>query len=302
MLFLARLVLCILLLAPAIVFSGDGPADPALYENKWLVIIGNYRSFDMAEDANNKGGYHASILLSTHFENLVPGWYVLVMKEFFSKKQAQEFSQELMDVQGIENYIKNCGQLFFSDEQRYRIVELDDEDYSSMGPYTFYHIGNESPDQKKTVSFESHEEDPEEFPVVRMIHDTNAFYELYVFANTEDIAWSSRSDKFAFVDYDALYLGGDQRLYILDVHTFAHVDFSLHELIEGEDFENRSMLTLYNLEWLASGDGVIFSMDVDFLGTSGDDMVDRHRIEKLGENFGSSSPVFAGNYIVYLKP
>lgn len=297
-----RYVFCLLLLLTALPYAADGSVDPELYVNKWLVIAGNYRSYDMAEQANNTDGYDATIVLSTHFENLIPGWYMLVMGQFTTKNKAQTFSQALKESKNIESYIKYSGQLFYTHDQGYRIVELDDEDYFSMEPFTFYHTSDESPDQKKIVSFVSHEEDPEEFPVVKMTHDAQAFDDLYVFAHADDIAWSRRSDKFAFVDYDAFYNGGDQRLYIIDIYTAGHIDFSLHELIEGEDFGNRRMLSLYNLEWLASGDGVIFCMDVDFLGTSGDDMIDQHRIDDLGAYFGTNSPVFAGNYVVYLKP
>lgn len=297
-----RFLLYSLFLIPALIFAKRTDADPAFYENKWLVITGNYRTYERAEEINDIDGYNASIILSTYFENLVPGWYTLVLGKYSDKAQALDFSQELSRARGIKSYVKYSGQLFFSDESQYRVVELDDEDYFAMEVITFYHAGGESPDQNKNVFFVDHEQDPEEFPKIEMLNSIHACDNLFVFADEEEISWSPGSDKFAFIGYDALYNGGDQRIYIVDTRTYSHIDFSVHELIEGEDFDNRDKLTVYNLAWLESGNGIIFCMDVDFLGTSGDDMIDQHRIEELGEEFGTRSPVFAGNYIIYLKP
>lgn len=276
--------------------------NPLTYENNWLVIIGNYRTYSQAEDVNVTEEYNATILLSTYFENLSPGWYMLVKGAYDTKAKALAISQELSDTKGIDNYVKYTGDLFFFDESGYRIAELDDDDYFALAENTFHHIGEKSPDECRWVLFEDHEEDPEEFPVIRTVHDAECIENLFVFADEKDIAWSPKSDKFVFIDYDAFYNGGDHQLIIVDVFTHEYISVLVHDLIEGRDFDGRSMLTVYNLEWLASGGGVIFSMDVDFLGTAGDDMIDKHRIEKLGEDFGTRSPVFAGNYIVYLKP
>ncbi len=281
--------------------------NPLTYENNWLVIIGNYRTYSQAEDVNVTEGYNATILLSTYFENLSPGWYMLVRGAYDTKAKALAISQELSDTKGIDNYLKYTGDLFYSDESKYRIAEyriaeLDDDDYFALAENAFHHIGEKSPDEGRWVFFEDHEEDPEEFPVIRTVHDAECIENLFVFADEKDIAWSPKSDEFVFIDYDAFYNGGDHQLIIVDVFTREYISLLVHDLIEGRDFDGRSMLTVYNLGWLASGDGVIFSMDVDFLGTAGDDMIDKHRIEELGEDFGTRSPVFAGNYIVYLKP
>jgi hypothetical protein len=291
-----------LLLAGASLDAAGGSTEPVQYADKWLVIAGAYRSFDAAVQAKTTTGHNASIVLSTYYENLVPGWYILVMGDYSTRVEAQDVSQKLKHTKNIDNYVKYSGSLFFSEDEGYRLLEISDEDYSEIQPDMFYHCGSESPDQRKTVSFESHEEDPEEFPCVLTASDAQTFNNIYVFARTEDIAWSLKSDKFAFVDYDGLYNSGDQRLYIIDINTLKHIDFSLHELIAAKDFSGRRKLSVYDLAWSGSGDAVIFCMEVDFLGSSGDDMIDQHRIADLGQDFDRSSPVHVGYYMVYLKP
>lgn len=187
-------------------------------------------------------------------------------------------------------------------ETEYDVVELSDEEYDSLSAEAFYFYGDTSPDDSRWVLFVDHEEEAGQFPLIRTDQDATPVSGLCLFAECEDIAWSPDSKLFAFADYDALYYGGEQYLYVVEVYEGENFHVSLHKLIEGKELGNRDKLTVHNLSWLPESNAILFDLEANFLGSAGDDMMDRHRIEELGEDFERDDPVRAGNFIVYLNP
>jgi len=180
----------------------------------------------------------------------------------------------------------------------YSVTELSEEEYNVITDSAFYFYGERSPDDRRWVLFPDCEEEAGQFPLIRTEQDGTPIRELCVFAEVEDIAWSSESDWFAFIDNDLLYNGGDQFIYCVNVFTEEYVRISLHDIIDPEIVGKRSDLLVTDLGWLPSNDGVIFSIEADYLDFSGDDMIDQHRIEKLGDLFNSYDPLHAGCYVV----
>lgn len=184
-------------------------------------------------------------------------------------------------------------------ETEYEVVELSDAEFDSLSVEAFYYYGDRSPDDSRWVLFVDHEEEAEQYPLIRTEQDGTPVSDLYVFADAEDIAWAPNSKSFAFADYDAFYYGGDQYLYVVEVYEGKHFHASLHDLIKGRDVGKRDKLIMHNLGWLAEDQGIFFSLEANFLGTSGDDMMDQHRIEELGEDFERDDPIPAGNFVLY---
>jgi hypothetical protein len=180
----------------------------------------------------------------------------------------------------------------------YSVTELSEEEYTLIADSAFYYYGERSPDDSRWILFPDHEEEVGQFPLIRTVQDGTPIYALCVFAEVEDIAWSPESDWFAFIDHDLLYNGGDQFIYCVNVFTEKYMAVKLHRIIDEEKVGMRRELTVTNLGWLPSDDGMVFSVDADYLGTSGDDMIDQHRIEDLGDLFGHYDPLHAGYYVV----
>jgi len=189
---------------------------------------------------------------------------------------------------------------FISAQDRYTATELLEEEYNRVTDDVFYYYGEHSPDDSRWILFPDHEEEVGQFPLIRTAQDGSPIYALCVFAEVEDVAWSPESDWFAFIDYDALYNGGAQFIYCVNVFTGEYRCIRLHEIVEHEDIGKRSKVLVMNLGWLPTNDGVVFSIEVDYLGTSGDDMIDQHRIEDLGDFFEQDDPVHAGYYVVQI--
>jgi hypothetical protein len=180
----------------------------------------------------------------------------------------------------------------------FSVIELSEEEYTTVADSVFYHYGENSPDEKRWVLFPDCEEEAGQFPLIRTEQDGTPIYELRVFAAVEDIAWSPESDWFAFIDNDLLYSGGDQFIYCVNVFTGDYIGIRLHEIIDWEALGKRRQLVVTGLGWLPSNDGIVFSIDADYLGTSGDDMIDQHRRDDLGDLFGYYDPLHAGNFVV----
>ena len=183
-------------------------------------------------------------------------------------------------------------------ENGFSVTELSEEEYTTVADSAFYHYGEDSPDEKRRVLFPDCEEEAGQFPLIRTAQDGTPIYELCVFAEVEDIAWSPRSDWFAFIDYDLLYNGGDQFIYCVNVYNEEYICIRLHEIIDQDRVGKRSELCVTGLGWLPSNDGIVFSIDADYLGTSGDDMIDQHRIEDLGDLFEHDDPMHAGYFVM----
>lgn len=182
----------------------------------------------------------------------------------------------------------------------YTAAELSEEEYNLLVDSAFYFYGEHSPNDSRWILFPDHEEEASQFPLIRTEQDGTPIYELCVFADVEDIAWSPKSDWFAFIDYDLLYNGGDQFIYLVNVFTEEYYGIRLHDFIEQTDIGKRNHLLVLNMGWLPSNDGVVFSIEADYLGTSGDDMIDQHRIEDLGDLFNLYDPLHAGYYVIQL--
>jgi hypothetical protein len=289
------------LLLMRVVFCGPSDSETVMrYENKWIVIVGNYMTCADAETANVRENYGAEIVLSTHFDDLNPGWLMLVKGGYETKQIAQAVSDTVKQEDRIDAYVRFTGDLVDFDVRQYRVVGLEKTRKQYYDEHSYRYASFVSLDRTFTVEFQAHREDPSDFPVIKTKNHEIFFEDLYVCA--DEVIWSKSGMKFAFIDRDFYASSGDFGIVLIDLETEQHMYVELLELLTLNEYDDREMIVVKDVRWLSSDDGIVFSLDIDYLGYSGHPGIDMVRQEQLGENFNKEDPVKVGDFAVFLEP
>lgn len=84
-------------------------SQEAHLQNKWLVILSGFEEKEQAIESSKKYDLETEILLSDDYDNLNPGWFIVVIP-FDNENAALSKSKELKDKR-INNYVKYSGNL-----------------------------------------------------------------------------------------------------------------------------------------------------------------------------------------------
>ena len=114
--------------------------------------------------------------------------------------------------------------------------------------------------------------------------------------------WSNDSRYVAFGDDDIYAGSGNQGFLIVDVRQKTFIAIESVKMGAEQEHGKRDMFKLSGICWLPPGDRVMFSLLVDFMGSSGHPGIDEERKDRLGDNFGKSDPLELGTYLFYLEP
>lgn len=276
-----------------------GPDEIARYENKWIVVVGSTRDLKEAWRTKESGDYEAEILVSTYYSKLEPGWFVVVAESHKSKRSARAASLKLKN-KLIASHVKFTGPLYDFATKKYRIEKV------AAGPVReylrsagFVHKQDDSPDGQTSVSIRG--QDPTSSVLLVRRGEDEAFVEK-LFFQAEEVFWSKDSKRVAFGDDDFYAGSGNQGFLIVDVEQKTFVKIETNKLIPEKQHGQRDMFKLSGICWHPASDRVMFSLSVDFMGSSGHPGIDEERKDRLGDNFGKKDPVDLGSFVVYLEP
>jgi hypothetical protein len=277
-----------------------GAGEIARYENKWIVIVGSTRDLKEAWRMKESGDYAAEILVSSYYSKLEPGWFVVVTGSHKSRRGARAAFLKLKN-KLIAGYVKFTGPLFDFAGKKYRIEEV------AAGPDRLYlrsagfvHKQEDSPDGQMSVSIRGR--DPtSSVLLVRRYEEDEAFVDR-LFFQAEEVFWSQDSKRVAFGDDDFYAGSGNLGFLIVDVEKKTFVKIETTKMSPGKKHGQRDMFKLPEVCWLPPGDRVMFSLSVDFMGSSGHPGIDEERRDRLGDDFGKKDPVDLGTFVVYLEP
>lgn len=279
-----------------------GLSCPALggggYENKWVVVLGSTRDLKEAWRIKAGGDVDAEILHSTLYSELEPGWFVVVAEGGQTKGGARALARKLKK-QGVESEVKYTGPLFDFSKKKYRMEKVAAKDLGFMRSGCFIYQKEESPDGSISVSIRG--QDPTSSVLLVRSGDEEAFVEK-LFFQADKVFWSNDSRYVAFGDDDNYAGSGNRGFLIVDVGRKTFIAVETVKLGAGQERGKRDMFKLSKICWLPPGDRVMFSLAVDYMGSSGHPGIDEERKDRLGDNFGKSDPVDLGTYLFYLQP
>jgi len=276
----------------------SAPARGGGYENKWIVVLGGTRDLKEAWRIKAGGDVDAEILHSTLYSKLEPGLFVVVAEGGQSKAGARALARKLKK-QGIESEVKFTGPRFDFKKKKYRMEQIAAKELGFMRSGCFIHQKGESPDGSISVSIRG--QDPTSSVLLVRQGDEEAFVEK-LFFQAERVFWSQDSRYVAFGDDDDYAGSGNRGFLIVDVRQKKFIAVETAKLGAGQERGKRDMYKLSKICWLPPGDRVMFSLAVDYMGSSGHPGIDEERKDRLGENFNKSDPVDLGTYLFYLEP
>jgi hypothetical protein len=276
----------------------SGPAQSGGYENKWIVVLGSTRDLKEAWRIKAGGDVDAEILHSTRYSKLEPGLFVVVAEGGQTKNGARALARKLKK-QGIESEAKFTGPFFDFKKKKYRMEKVASKDLGFMRSGCFIYQNEDSPDGSISVSIRG--QDPTSSVLLVRQGDEEAFIEK-LFFQAEKVFWSNDSRYVAFGDDDNYAGSGNRGFLIVDVQQKTFMAIETAKLGTGPEHGKRDMFKLSKICWLPPGDRVMFSLAVDFMGSSGHPGIDEERKDRLGDDFGKSDPVDLGTYLFYLEP
>jgi hypothetical protein len=276
----------------------SAPAQGGGYENKWIVVLGSTRDLKEAWRIKVGGDIDAEILPSTRYSELEPGFFVVVAGGGQTMGAARALAHKLK-TQGIESEVKSTGPLFDFSKKKYRMEKVAAKDLGFMRSGCFIYQKEDSPDGSISVSIRG--QDPTSSVLLVRQGDEEAFVEK-LFFQAEKIFWSNDSHYVAFGDDDDYAGSGNRGFLIVDVRQKKFVAIESAKLGAGQERGKRDMYKLSKICWLPPGDRVMFSLAVDYMGSSGHPGIDAERKDRLGDNFNKSDPVDLGTYLFYLQP
>jgi len=275
-----------------------GPARGGGYENQWVVVLGTTRDLNEAWRIKAGGDVDAEILHSTLYSGLEPGFFVVVAESGRTKGGARALARKLKK-QGIESEVKLTGPRFDFKKKKYRMEKVAAKDLGFMRSGCFIHQQEESPDGGVSVSIRG--QDPTSSVLLVRSGGEEAFVEK-LFFQAEQVFWSNDSRYVAFGDDDNYAGSGNRGFLVVDVREKKFIAIETVKMGAGQERGKRDMYKLSKICWLPPGDRVMFSLAVDYMGSSGHPGIDEERKDRLGDNFGKSDPVDLGTYLFYLEP
>ena len=86
-------------------------SDLKKFENRYIVIVGTLDSFKKAIEKKNEQFPDSTVVLSTYYSRLNPGWYIIV-KDGFESREGALMSAEVLRKLHISYYVRFTGELF----------------------------------------------------------------------------------------------------------------------------------------------------------------------------------------------
>ena len=304
--YFSRLLACNLTAAAlfcllSLVFMTGARADEgrqAGYAGKWLVIAGKHRSLDDAWRKKIDLEMNAEILLSTYYDGIEPGWYLVVVEAFDHKPRAVR-KRRVLKRKGMDCAVENAGSLFDFSQGAVRVGKLSLQPGEGRLRDCHVHKGMQAPDGKSSLSFKF--QDPtSDMLVLNRAEEVQPVEGL--FFKTREVFWSPGSGKVAFADDDLYANSGNQRFIIVDVDSAVVSEIETTQLEEWKGIGKRTRFGVSGVCWVSAGDQVRFDLSVDYMGSSGHPGIDEERKERLKEKFGQSDPVLLGRFAVFLRP
>lgn len=240
---------CILYAAP--LPAGIAISDLKKFENRYIVIVGTFDSFDKAFEKKNEQFPDSTVVLSTYYSRLNPGWYIIIKDGFTSRSEALMAAEKLKKIH-IGYYIRFTGELFSFEKNKFRLAKLSRKKFQDAMKAVYAHSTkgmfegkkSSSPDSKVQVFFR--EVDPTASSIVIARGGRDVVIGNHYF-QTDEVFWSKDSTRVAFVDSDYYAGGGDMHVVIVDTYRNTIIAIPLERLADSIDRGKRSMYAVSNL-------------------------------------------------------
>lgn len=284
--------------------AGIEISDLKKFENKYIVIVGTFDSFNKALEKKNDQFPDSTVLHSTYYSRLNPGWYIIV-KDGFKSRSAALVSAEKLKKLPISCYVRFTGKLFSFEKNKFRLLRASRNTFQDAVKVA-YSFGTKgmfegkksfSPDSKVQAFFQ--EVDPTASSIVITRGGRDVVIRDHYF-QTDEVFWSRDSTRVAFVDSDYYAGGGDMHVVIVDTYRHRIITIPLKRLADKIERGDRSMYAVSSLRWGKNSDRIYFFCEVNYQGYSGHPGIDANRRKKMGKLFAKDDPVEVGFFTLFI--